>query len=211
MVRARLAALLLVPMMVLPAACGGSDDTGGLPAAGSDSSGPSSSTPATTPASAATPTPVPTTSTQKYGALTLVINHKPAPPAAAAQALQAYDAFERASHKTQATNVEDPTLATWGAAAALQDIRRILQSQKTQKVRTGGAITVTTKVVRTSAAAAALDTCYDQSKSVLVRANGTTYVGPGAKKDPKLSASVILGNIAGVWKVTEYNLKAEAC
>jgi predicted secreted protein len=208
-VRARLAALLLVPMMVLPAACGGSDDTGGgLPVPGSDSNG----APVTPPSTAATPTPVQaTTSTQKYGALTLVINHKPAPPAAAALPLQAYDAFERASHRTQATNVEDPSLATWGAAAALQDIRSILQSQKTQKVRTGGAITVTTKVVRTSAAAAALDTCYDQSKSVLVRANGTTYVGPGAKKDPKLSASVILGNIAGVWKVTEYNLKAEAC
>ena len=209
MVRARLAALLLVPMMVLPAACGGSDDSGGgLPVPGSDSNG----APVTPPSTAATPTPVPaTSSTHKYGALTLVINHKPAPPAAAAAALQAYDGFERASHRTQATNVEDPTLAKFGAAGALQDLRGVLQGQKAQKVRTGGTITVTTKVVRTSSAATALATCYDQSKSLLVRADGTTYVGPGAKKNPKLSASVIIGNIGGVWKVTEYNLKAEPC
>lgn len=211
MVRSRLAALLAVPFVMLLAACGGSDDTGGLPEAGSNPTESTSSTPAATATAAPTPTIVPATSTQKYGTLTLVINHKPAPPAAAAAALQAYDGFERASHRTQATNVEDPTLAKFGAAAALQDLRGILQSQKTQKVRTGGAITVTTKVVRTSASAAALDTCYDQSKSVLVRANGTTYVGPGAKKNPKLSASVIIGNIGGVWKVTEYNLKAEPC
>jgi hypothetical protein len=207
----RLAVLLLAPLVVLPAACGGGDDTGGLPTVSSTPTESSSSTPASTPTPTVAPTTVPATGTQKYGALTLVINHKPTPPANAALALRAYDEFEQSSHKSLATNVEDAGVAKRSAGTALKDIRSVLQDQKAKKVRTGGLVTLTTRVVRVSGAVAALDTCYDQSKSVLVRADGSTYVGPGTKKNPELKASVILVNVAALWKVSEYNLKAGPC
>jgi hypothetical protein len=203
------AALTAATLTVSLAACGGNDDSGGLPTVSTAPSDTPASASATT--AAPTPTAPPTSSTQKFGTLTLVLDHTPKPPANSELVLQAYDEFERSAHKTYATNVEDPALARRAGVAALQDARKVLQDQKAKKVRTGGSITVTVKVDRTNAAVAGLSSCYDQSKAVLVRADGTTYVGPGAKQYPRLKVTVILANVGGLWKVTEYNLRRDIC
>jgi hypothetical protein len=123
------------------------DDSGGLLPLGTSTT--TSSVPTPT-ASAASPTPTagPTRSSQKYGALTLVMDHSAQPPANAQAALRAYEDYERSSHKSMATNVEDPNLAKRSAGSALQDIRGVLKDQKATGVRTGGLITVTVKLVR---------------------------------------------------------------
>jgi hypothetical protein len=203
------AALTAATLTVSLAACGGKDDTGGLPSVSTTPSETPTSAPATT--TAPTPTAPPTRSTQRYGTLTLVLDHTPKPPANSELVLQAYDEYERSAHKTFATNVEDPALGKRAATSALAFVRSVLQDQKTKKVHTGGPITVTVKVASSNEAVAVLDSCYDQSKSVLVRADGTTYVGPGTKKYPRLKVAVILGNVGGLWKVTEYNLKETKC
>ena len=204
------AALVAAGLAVSLVGCGGGkDDATDLPTIGGQSSGPSSSTPG--PTTPAPPTAVPTTSTQKYGPLTLILNHTATSSENAQLALQAYQEYERSSHNTLATNVEDPKLAERSSGSALQDIRNVLRDQKSKGVRTGGAITVTVKVTRSSGGLAALTGCYDQSKSLLVRANGTSYVGPGTKKSPRIKIEVVVTNVASLWKVTEYNLKGDKC
>ncbi|TDD58302.1 hypothetical protein E1263_20010 [Kribbella antibiotica] len=200
--------LLTTALVCSLAACGGKDDkSSGLPTLTPDPTK-SSSTPSSTP-TPPTPTALPTTSTQKYGGLTVILNH-PNPPANSDDVFAAYDNFERAANKTAATNVEDPTLTKYAVGAALTTIRGHLADQKSKKVVTGGQVRLTTKV-ETFGAIAALTTCLDQSKSVLVRANGTTYVGPGAKKFPRIKIVVILGPLDSQWKVTGYNVKGEKC
>ena len=203
------AVLTAAALTVSLAACGGGENDSVAPPASTAPSGPPTSAPTTTAPS--TPTEPPTRSTQKYGALTLVLDHTSKPAADSDLVLQAYDEYERSSNKSFATNIEDPALGRRTADPALQDVRSVLQDQKTKKVRTGGLITVTVKVGRLRPSVAALNSCYDQSKSVLVRADGTTYVGPGAKQYPRLKVAVVLTNVGGIWKVTEYNLKREAC
>jgi hypothetical protein len=154
---------------------------------------------------------VPTRSSQRYGGLTLVLDRSAQPPANAQAALQAYDDYERSAHKSMATNAEDQNLAKKTLGKPLQFIRDVVRDQKTKGVRTGGSVAVTVKVVRASTALAAFSGCYDQSKSVLVRANGTSYIGPGAKKYPRMQLTVIVTSFGGLWRVTEYNLKADKC
>lgn len=203
------AGLLAAGLAVSLTACGGNDDSGGdLPSLTPTPSATPTSAPTTAPAS---PAVLPVRSTQKYGGLNLVLDHTAQPPANALAALQTYEAYERGAHKSLATNVEDPSLAAKSTGQALQMVRDVLRDQKTKKVRTGGTVTVTFKLVRASGALAAFSGCYDQSKSVLVRANGTSYVGPGAKSYPRLPLTLIVTNMGGPWKVTEYNLKAGKC
>lgn len=203
------AGLMVVGLAASLAGCGGKDDeSGGLPSLPSTPSSTATDTPSATPT---TPAALPIRSTQKFGGLTLVLDHTAQPPANALAALQAYESFESSAHKSLATNVEDPNLAVNSGDKALQMVRDVLKDQKTKKVRTGGSVTVTFKLVKANAALAAFSGCYDQSKSVLVRANGTSYVGPGAKSYPRLPLNLIVTNVGGPWKVTEYNLKAGKC
>ncbi|HEY0693946.1 MAG TPA: hypothetical protein VGD71_33485 [Kribbella sp.] len=204
------ASLTAAVLVVALAACGGKADSGGLPSTSTTPSDPLTSTPSTS-----TPPPQPTAapirSTQKYSSLTLVLDHSAQPPANAKVALQVYEDYERSAHRSEATNVEDPNLGKKASGQPLQRVRDILRNQKSQGVRTGGSITVTVRLVRASAAAAAFSGCYDQSKSLLVRANGTSYTGPLTKKYPRLKLNVIITNVAGLWLVTERNLKADRC
>jgi hypothetical protein len=209
--RPRPAAVLLSGALLASlVACGNKDDSGDLPSLGTSTTTSSAPTP-TASAASPTPTAVPTRSSQKYGALTLVLDHSAQPPANAQAALRAYEDYERSSHKSMATNVEDPNLAKRSAGAALQDIRGVLKDQKATGVRTGGLVTVTVKLVGAGAAVAAFSGCYDQSKSLLVRANGTSYIGPETKKAPHIQIAVVVTNVTGQWMVTEYNLKGDKC
>lgn len=203
------AGLMVAGLAMSLVGCGGKDDTGGLPTGGGGSSTPPTSS-APTP-TASTPSAEPTTSTQKYGPLTLVLNHTATTSVNAQLALRAYNDYERSSHKTLATNVEDPKLATLSAEGPLRDIRGILRDQKAKAVRTGGTITVTVKVAAERPTLIGFSGCYDQSKSLLVRANDTSYVGPGAQKTPKIKIEVVVTDVGGLWKVTEYNLKGDKC
>lgn len=207
MLTSRLWPLLTTPALALTlVAC--SNDGGGA----SESPAPTTSQPTT---SAPTPTPrpsvQPTKTTQKYGPLTLVLDHTAPPPANAKAALQAYEGYERSAHRSQATNVEDPAPAKYGVGGALQVVRDSLRGQNADGVRTGGVISIKVKLVRASAAVAAFSGCYDQSKSLLVRANGTSYTGPLTMKYPQLLFKVIVTNAAGLWRVTEYDLTTGNC
>jgi hypothetical protein len=206
---ARLRLALLAPLTLLLAACGGGDYTGGLPAVTDSSTSPSSTASSTNPST--TPAVLPVRSAQKYAALTLVLDHTAPPPAGAGPALTAYQDFERSAHRSEATNVEDPNLAKAASGQAVQFVRGIVKGQQAKAERTGGTITVKVKLARSSAELAAFTGCYDQSKSLLVRANGTSYVGPLAKKYPRLRLTVIVTNIVGSWQVTDYDLKADRC
>jgi len=160
---------------------------------------------------AVTPTAAATRSTQKLGALTLVLDHSAQPPATAVAALQGYDEFERSVNNLMATNVEDANLAKRGAPAAIKQFRDVARDQKAKAEHAGGLITVATKVDRVNEAVALLTGCYDQSKSVLVRSNGTTYVGALTKQYPRMQLRVVVSNVASRWMVTEYDLKATKC
>ncbi|MBB6566923.1 hypothetical protein HPO96_30795 [Kribbella sandramycini] len=189
------------------AACGDNDaKSSNLPTLTAE---PSTTSPPPTQSASPKPTALPTTSTQKYGGLTVILNH-PNPPANSDDVLAAYDNFERAANKSTATNVEDPTLPKYAVGAALTTIRAQLADQKAKKVVTGGQVNLTTKV-QIIDRIGALTTCFDQSKSVLVRANGTAYVGPGTKAFPRIKVVVVLGVFDGQWKVAEYNIKREKC
>lgn len=91
-----------------------------------------------------------------------MLEHTPKPAADSDLVLQAYDEYERSSHRSFATNVEDPALG-----------------RRTGRARPSG-----------------------RSRRV---------AGPGAKQYPRLKVAVVLTNAGGLWKVTEYNLKREAC
>jgi hypothetical protein len=209
--RLRPAAVLLSGALLASlVACGDKDDSGGLPSIGTSTTASSAPTP-TASAPSPTPTAVPTRSSQKYGTLTLVLDHSAQPPENAKVALQVLEDYERSAHRSEATNVEDPNLAKKASGQPLQRVRDILRDQKSQGVRTGGSITVTVKLVRASAAVAAFSGCYDQSRSLLVRANGTSYTGPLTKKYPRLKLTAIITNVAGLWLVTERALKADKC
>ncbi len=202
----RLGAGLTATVLILGLVACGNDSAGAPPAAGTPSAAPSTSTPRTV----ATPTVAPTRSTQKYGALTLVQNHA-APPANAALALEAYEEYERATHNSQATNVEDPRLTKVATGQPVQLVRDSVRDQKAKGVKTGGTITITAKLVRASGSLAVFSGCYNQSKSLLVRANGTSYTGPLTKQYPQLNLNVVVTNASGIWTVTEYLLKAGSC
>lgn len=147
---------------------------------------------------------------QKYGPLTLILD-RPAKPGSATAALRVYSDFERVSHKVLATNVDDPALGGSVAPALVKTIRDILTDQIAKKVRTGGEVTVTVRVVGASPRLVVLTGCYDQSKSLLVRANGTGYRGPGATKDPKMTLNVTISNTTGRWILADYQFADGSC
>ena len=199
--------ILIASALVLSlAACGG-DDTKATDAAPTPMPS-ATSTPTKTPSQK--PSVQPTHTSQKLGALTLVQNHT-APPANAELALEAYEEYERATHNSQATNAEDPGLTKVAAGQPVQLVRDSVRDQKAKGVKTGGTITITAKLVRASGSLAVFTGCYDQSKSLLVRANGTSYTGPLTKQYPQLNLNVVVTNVSGVWTVTEYLLKAGSC
>lgn len=192
-------------------ACGGTDEVADPPPTTSPTATPSASTPSATPTpSATTPAPDKPRSVQKYGTLTLTLD-LPAKPGTARAALRSYADFERRTHKMLATNVDDPGLKEIAVPALVKSIRDNVAGQVARKDLSGGLVKVTARVRGASLRLVLLTGCYDQSKSVLVRANGVAYRGPGATKWPKLKLTVILTNMGGAWMLTEYTLKNTPC
>ncbi|WP_405055909.1 hypothetical protein OG474_24575 [Kribbella sp. NBC_01505] len=210
MIRPLTVTVVSVALAVSLAACGGKDKASDLPSLGESTPQPTSTPTSGGTSAKPTPTAKPTKSTQKYGTLTLTLDH-PGASADAEAALAAYDDYERATHKTAASNVEDPLVAKVSSGQALTTARGWLADQKKQGVKTSGVIAETVKVVKVNATVAGLSSCYDQSKSVLVRANGTSFVGPGTKAFPRIKITAIVANISGSWKLTEYNVVREKC
>jgi hypothetical protein len=208
----RLGAGLTATVLILGLVACSNDTADAPPMAGTPSPAPSMPSATSTPTETPSPRPSvqPTHTSQKLGALTLVQNHT-APPANAELALEAYEEYERATHNSQATNVEDPRLTKVAAAQPVQLVRDSVRDQKAKGVKTGGTITITAKLVRASGSLAVFTGCYNQSKSLLVRANGTSYTGPLTKQYPQLNLNVVVTNVSGVWTVTEYLLKAGSC
>lgn len=205
----RLGAGLTATLLTFALVACGNDSAGAPPAASTPPPAPPASTPTTVPTPTVTVTPI--RSTQKYGDLTLVLDHTARPPANVEAALEAYEEFERAAHESAATNVEDPNLAKKSVGAPLAYIRDELRKQKVQKARSGGTVTVTIKLIRAGKVLTAFSSCYDQSKATLIRADGTSYKGPGAAKYPRMLLTVIVSQMDGLRRVTEYSYKAANC
>lgn len=206
-----LSSLLAGATIVSLVACGGTDDVADppptSPTATSTSTSPS---PSGTPGASPTPAADKPRSVQKYGTLTLTLD-LPAKPGTARAALRSYADFERRTHKMVATNVDDPGLKEIAVPAPVKAIRDNLAGQIARKERSGGQVSVTARVRRASSNLVLLTGCYNQSKSLLVRANGTAYRGPGATKYPKLKLTVIITNMGGAWMLTEYRYTDDPC
>ena len=205
--------LLTAALGLSLSACGGDDGPGALPPT-DDSAGTPSTAPAT-PVPSTVPTPTrsvePPTVVVTYGPLTLTVARPADAPATAAPALRAYTDFEQRSHKMYGTNVDDPGLAQLAGSAPLKMVRDVLAGQVAKKQRTGGRVTATVKVAKASTRLVLLTGCYDQSRSLLVRANGSSYRGPLATKYPKLGLTVTVARGTDRWQINEYSLKEGTC
>jgi len=93
----------------------------------------------------------------------------------------------------------------------VEAVREVIAGRVAKKERTGGRVTATVKVAKASTRLVVLTGCYDQSRSVLVRANGSSYRGPLSTKYPKLRLTVTVARGTDRWQINEYSLKEGTC
>lgn len=212
MTRSRLWPMLVTPTLLLSlAACGGDGDkSSDLP-----TSVPSSSnTPSTPPPSTvATPTPSsePTRTMTKYGDLTLDLRRPAKDDAKAQPAVARFLALHRsfaAMATGQTAPAELPTIAT---RSVIQTLNDLLAPQRKAKERAGGTLTVRVTAAQASASIAIVEGCFDQSKLVMIRPDGSRYVDATVKKSPTAVVRVTVSAPSGHWQVSEFSLKGKTC
>jgi hypothetical protein len=132
--------------------------------------------------------------------------------ARARPALRAYRVFQQTFRKILATSTDDPSLKTIAGPNAVAYVQGVLQNQVKDGDKLGGTLTVTAKVEQVGQVSVLLGGCFDQSKSYGIRPNGTHYVAPVIKEDPRLPFAAIAtrGATAG-WQITEYRLTDGSC
>ena len=210
----RVRTLLVVSVLTCAlAACGGKDDTADdLPTLTPQPSTPATSTPPVSPTPKPTPTAEPTQTITKYGKLTLVFNQPASVDAKARQAVKTYRVFQQIFRGMLGTSTDDPLLKTVAGPSAVTYVQGVLQNQVKDGDKLGGTLTITTKVQGVGDALVVLGGCFDQSKSYVIRPNGTTYVPEVVKKRPELQVTATASAGAGAgWKITEYTLGSGPC
>ncbi|WP_165555533.1 hypothetical protein [Kribbella pittospori] len=213
MARSRLAVLLLAPLAVLPAACGGGDDTGGLPTV-PDSSAPTSATPGTPSAtSSASPTPTtqPTRSVGKYRNLTVDLRRPAGLTAGASAAVVTFQQLHLAFGALAAGESSPPPMSRSAEPVVVKYLDAVLKPQLGRKEHSGGTMTVRVTKAQASGEVAAVNGCLDQTKLITYRANGTKYVDASVRRSPTLTIQTTLSRSAGIWKVSNYVLKETRC
>lgn len=210
MVRTRLAVLLVAPMMLL-AACGGNDDSSGLPTAteSTQSSTPpqTSSTPSTTP----TPSSAPTRAVAKYHDLTVDLR-RPAKVAAAAEpAVGKFLELSKFFGQMASGDKTPASLAGIADPPAIKYLDSVLQAQRAKQERSGGTMMVRVEKAQAQSRLAVVDACMDQKQLVTIRPNGTRYVDATVKRSPTLALRATVSGTTGQWRITEFFLKETKC
>lgn len=202
--------LLAVVLTASLAACGDKKDPGSLPSLGDSTSATPSSTP--TPSSASvTPTAVPTEATAKYRDLTLVLKRPAARDPKAEPGIRQFLKFHQLLAGILAGGPTTPELSQIADPSVVQGVSVLEKPLRQAKERSGGQLTVHITKTRVSGSLAVIDGCFDQTKLVTIRPNGTRYVDASTKRNPTMVVRSTLSDAAGLWRVTEYVLKEGKC
>lgn len=62
-----------------------------------------------------------------------------------------------------------------------------------------------------SASSAVVDGCFDQSKVITIRADGSRFVDPSVRESPTFPVRVTLARSTGTWKISEYVFRDGKC
>jgi hypothetical protein len=210
MTRSRVLPLLVIPTLLLTlAACGGNDDkSSDLPTLP-----PSSSNTPSTPPSSATPTPTaePTQAITKYGDLTLELTRPATVDAKAEIGVARFWEVHQAFATMLSGGKTPASLSSIATGDVVKSLDAAVASQRQAKEHSGGSLTVRAMVAMADRNVAVVDGCFDQTKLVTIRSNGTRYVDPTVKQGPVKHVRVTLSSTAGKWLVSEYSLKGSSC
>ena len=211
MTRSGLASVLLAAVLTASlAACGDKKDPGGLPSLGDTTSTTPSSTP--TPSTpSATPTAVPTATTAKYRDLTLVLKRPATVDPKSEPGVRQFLAFHQLLAAIFAGGPTTPELAKTANPSVVKIVDGLAKPLRQAKERSGGQLTVRITTTRVSGSVAVIDGCFDQTKLVTIRPNGTRYVDATTKRNPTMVVRSTLSKSTGLWRVTEYVLKEGNC
>lgn len=211
MTRSRVASALMAAFLTASlTACGGNDEAGGLPTLSGSTSSPASSTPSSS-APSPTPTAVPTQTVGKYRDFTLVLRRPatvdPKTEPAIMQFQKVHQVFATMAGGSAAP-AELPKIANPLVVKYLNDI---LATDRKAKQRSGGTLTVSVTKATASAKLAVVDGCFNQSKVVTIRTNGSRFVDPSIGRNPTFPVRVTLSADTGIWKISEYVLRDGKC
>jgi hypothetical protein len=201
--------LLAVVLAVSPAACGGKD-AGSLPTLGGSTSSPGPSTP-TSSTSLSTPTAVPTRTVGKYRDLSLVLLRPATVDPKAERGVAKILEFHQVLAGIFAGGPTPPAMSQTADANVSKIVDGLAQPLRQAKERSGGQLTVRITKARASGSLTVVDGCFDQTKLVTIRPNGTRYVDPTVLRNPTMVVRSTLSDSTGVWRVTEYVLKEGKC
>jgi hypothetical protein len=208
-----IATVVAVGLASVLVACSGSDNKGdGVPSPG-DTPSVTASTPTPTASVVASPTPTaaPTRIVSKYQDLTLVLLRPATMDPKAGPALEALQRFHELFAGMGAGGPTPAELSEVASPATVTVVNGLFKAQRQAGERGAGQLTIRITKVKVGAPLVLVDGCFDQTKLVTVRRNGTRYVDPTVKRGPTMVMQVILNNTNGPWRVDEYVLKASKC
>jgi hypothetical protein len=191
-------------------ACGGKDDAGGLPTLGGSTSSPAPSTP-TSSTPSPTPMAVPTQTVGKYRDLTLVVLRLATMDPKAEPGVAKFLEFNQLLGGIFAGGPTPPAMSQLADSNVSKIVDGLAKPLRQAKERSGGQLTVRITKTRTSGPLTVIDGCFDQTKLVTIRPNGTRYVDPTVKRNPTMVVRSTLSSSAGIRRVTEYVLKEGKC
>ncbi|NEA31527.1 hypothetical protein [Streptomyces sp. SID13031] len=213
MTRSRLWPLLVTPTLLLTlAACGGNDDkSSDLPTIP-----PSSSSTLSTPPSSASPTPtkptaVPTQTTAKYRDLTLVLNRPAAVDAKAGPIVLLFQQVHQLFAVMAGGQSAPAELSKIADPSAVKYLNEILAADRKAKQHAGGTLTVSVTKVQPGTTLAVVDGCFNQSKVVTIRPDGSRFVDPSIGRNPALPVRMTLSRGTGIWKISDYAFRDGKC
>jgi hypothetical protein len=196
-------------------ACGDNDHKdGGVPSPGGTASTTASSptpTPTANAAISSTPTAAPTRQVGKYQDLTLVLLRPATMDSKAGPALEALQRFHQLFAGMGAGGPTPVELSQVASPATVKVLDGLFKAQRQAKERGAGQLTIRMTKVKVGTSLVMVEGCFDQTKLVTVRPDGTRYVDPTVKRGPTMAMRVLLSNTIGPWRVDEYVLKATRC
>ena len=208
MKRSQIVTVVAAALVFVLVACSGSDNKGGgVPSPAGTPSVTASSPMAGVP----TPTAAPTRVVSKYQDLTLVLLRPATMDPTAGPALEVLQRFHQLFAGIAAGGSTPAELSQVASAATVGVINGLFKAQRQAGERGAGQLTIRTTKVKVGTSLVMVDGCFDQTKLVTVRADGTRYVDPTVKRGPTMALRVMLSKTSGPWQVDEYVLKASKC